>query len=387
MLCKGKTQFIFIAAAVFIILYTFTAAIRLKQEIHFIPLWTADVHLPEKNSADNNIDEFIEKIEEKNFSGKTPFLFVLKNNAAGTLNNPHSDTIRGRFGFFSEDGTILRTEIFKDRISASASAWTRYSGQAETSNIYSPEGKLIFTVNRAGYTHIAENRIYLFEPGGNTVCKYGTEKEPVWRFSHTAAITAFHSSASGTIIGYSDGKLVCIDHSGNTVFSFYPGGSNFQVVTGAAISEDGKTVVCICGLERQRVVLINISGNHYKIIHHAYLQKDSHKRSFAGFDKKGRFAVFESGDGIGIIDCIKLKIFFINEYGKIVGIGSHPEKDFITILLQEENICTLAAICPPDYVVGKTKFKAKSAFLIQDNNRIYLGTDTKITAFEIRGLK
>jgi len=386
MLCKGKTQFIFIAAAVFIILYTFIAAIRLKQEVHFIPLWTTDVNLPEKDSADNNTDEVIEKIEEKDFSGKEPFLFVLKNNTSGILNNMHN-TVRGRFGFFSEDGTILRTEIFKDRISASASAWVRYAGKAETSNIYSPEGKLLFTVNRAGYTHIEEDRIYLFEPGGSTVCKYGNGKEPIWRFSHTAAITAFNSSASGTIIGYSDGKLVCIDHSGNTVFSFYPGGSNFQIITGAAISDDGKTAVCICGLERQRVVLINISGTHYKIIHHEYLQKDSHKRSFAEFDKKGRFAVFESGDGIGIIDCIKLKIFFINEYGKIIGIGSHPEKDFLTILFQEENICTLAAIRPPDYVIGKTKFNAKSAFLIQDKDRIYLGADTKITAFEIRGLK
>lgn len=374
------------AAVVCIILYTFIVAIRLKQEVHFIPLWTADLNVPEQDSADNSGEDVIETIEEKDFSGKKPFLFILKNNTAGIVNNPHNDTVRGRFGFFSEDGTILRTEIFKNRISASASAWTRYSGKAETSNIYSPEGKLIFTVNRAGYTHIEEDRIYLFEPGGNTVCKYGTGEKPVWRFSHTAAITAFHSSANGTIIGYSDGKLICIDHSGNTVFSFYPGGSNFQIITGAAISNDGKTVVCICGLERQRVVLINISGTHYKIIHHEYLQKDSHKRSFAGFDKKGRFAVFESADGIGIIDCITLKIFFTNEHGKIIGIGSHPEKDFLTILFQEENMCTLAAIRPPDYVIGKTKFNAKSTFLIQDKDRIYLGNDTKITAFEIKGL-
>ncbi|AGT44693.1 hypothetical protein TPE_2219 [Treponema pedis str. T A4] len=366
MLFKGKNKFIFILSIFFIIMYTFIAVRNTGHEIHLIPIWAAEIN--EEHTSAENADG---GIEEKNFEGKKTFLF----------------TAEKRFGFFSEDGTILRTENFNERMSASSVFWTKYSNKPLSADIYSPEGKKLLTVNSPGYVHLDKDRIYLFEPGGNSVCKYDIHGNKIWKYAHTAVITAFNCSSEGTVIGYSDGKFVCLDNSGNTVFSFFPGGSKYQIILGAAISEDGKKAVCICGAEKQRLILINITGSHYKIVHHTYLKNNSYKRLFINFDLTGNFAVFESADGIGIADFKKLKTIFLNENGNIADIGSNSKTGLLTVLLQNEKECTLIAINPPDFIIGKTKFNSKHVFLIQDEDKIYLGTDTKITALEIRGIK
>lgn len=78
--------------------------------------------------------------------------------------------------------------------------------------------------------YIDEDRFYLFEPGGSAVKQYGADGKPRWRYLHTAPITAFHSTKGGTIIGFSDGKLVAVDAAGNVLSDFYPGGSDYQVI-------------------------------------------------------------------------------------------------------------------------------------------------------------
>lgn len=387
MLCKGKIKIIFIFSAIFIFLYIFIVSIPIKQEINFIPIWSVDVNLKQENIADNAPKGKDEQYKQRNFLGKESFLFTFNNFKTDANNDSQIYIPKGIFGYFAADGTILSTETFSEKLTASSSMWATYSTKSEKIQVYSPEGVPLFIINRAGYLHITEDRIYLFEPGGNTVCKYDTSGNMLWRFAHTAVITAFNSSTAGTIIGYSDGKLIYLDNKGNANFSFYPGGSNYQVINGVAISTDGTKAVCICGKEQQRILLISITGTNYKIVHHEYFSRDLHRRIFASFDKTGNFAVFESADGIGIIDCKKLKIFFIEEYGKIINLGSTLKNNFLTILLQQENICTLVAIQLPTFLVGKTKFKTKNSFLIQDEDRLYLGIDSKISALEIRGLK
>ena len=55
------------------------------------------------------------------------------------------------------------------------------------------------------------------------------------------------------------------------------------------------------------------------------------------------------------------------------------------MLLQKDDECSLLLIDPPDLMMGKTKFKSENAFLIQKENKIYIGTDEKISALDIRG--
>lgn len=373
MLFKGKTKYIFIGVIILLVIYMFAAAVPMQKDVYLMPVWASSI----KNSQTDSIyiGQEIPSSDElkKNFIGKTPIAFSLGK----------------AFGYFTENGEVLRSETADKRFSISSNAWTTYSGKTLFTDIYLPDEfdnqKPFLRIDEPGYVYIDKNRFFLFEPDGSSLSQYSDKGEKIWTYSHTSPITAFQSSSAGCVMGYSDGLLVCLDSDGNKLFSFYPGGSDYQAVMGAAISEDGKQVLCLCGLNRQRVLLISVLDRQHKIVFHSYFKKDLRRQAFTAFDKTGRFAIFESADGIGIIDLKKLKLSLIKEDGFMIGLGSQDKKDLLTVLLQKENECSLLLIDPSGFMIGKTKFKATNAFLIQKENKIYIGTDDKIAALEIRG--
>lgn len=370
MFLKAKAKFAIFCSFIFIILYFFAAAEPLKNDLYLFPLWSKYVS---ENDLETGISE--KEIEIKNKSGSFK-------------NQKKFPFIKGNvFGYFSENGEIFKLKSSEGKFSASSFLWTDYSKINDEKNIFTPDGSLITVIKAAGFAYMAEKRIYFFEPGGYSVSEYGTDGSRKWRYAHTAAITSFHSSDKAAVIGYSDGKLVCVDSAGKELFGFYPGGSAYQVIMGAAVSKDGTQVACVSGIDRQRVLLIKISSGQYKIVKHLYLEGNLHRQVFVDFNEIGSHAVFESSSGIGIIDCNKLKISFLNEKNSIESMGSSSENGIITILTKNNNFCKLLFVDPFSLKIAKTEFSAQNTFLIQEKNKIFFGSDNKISAIEMRGLK
>ena len=353
-------------------IYIFAAAAPLGQDIYFRPVWIRDITPDAAQAALEGLEE--EKAGDNPqaaaalFHGKTPKAFMTDS----------------RFGYFTAEGEILRSSPIVMPVSASSAAWTEYRLDTSSTPIYRPDGSLITTIEEPGFVYIDEDRLYLFEPGGSAVKQYGTDGKPIWRYLHTAPITAFHTTKSGAVIGFSDGKLVCLDPAGRTVFDFYPGGSDYQVILGAAISADGYFAACVCGLNQQRVVLISIDGNKYKVIHHRYLTGDLRRQVFVDFDETGRNAVFECSEGIGFIDCERLVSGIIPQQGTVLASGQFPYKNIMAVVSQQDRLSTLSLVEAPAYILGKTAFASKSAFLMQEQQTLYLATDTKLARIDIK---
>lgn len=374
MFFKEKKKIIITISSVLMLLYIFIVPTPMGNDLYFLPIWAKKIDPTAFPNETNTIKNDYVTVKEK-FDEHTPIPFILGN----------------FFGYFSTEGEILKTSKTENRITASSEYWAEYSSKSSQIDVHAPYHSLkdspVFKINGPGYAHFDGDKFYVFEPDGYAVSHYDNRGEKKWYRAHTAPITAFQSSKSGTVIGYSDGLLTCIDNHGNTRFSFYPGGSNYQVIMGAAISDDGNKVFCISGLEKQRAILISINANKYKIIQHVYLKKDLRRQIFADFDAENEFVVFESGDGIGIIDCNNRQVSFLEEYGSLISIGEKPQKNILTILIQNENTCSLVAVEPPNMIIGKTSFISRNAFLRQDGNRIYIGTDKKILALNVRRIK
>jgi uncharacterized protein TP_0783 len=372
MFFKGKNKFVFLLAVIFALFYIFVTPTPMGYDLYFMPKWAVSViPAPSVLSGFENNTQPDGALKTISLNGKTPVNFMLGN----------------YFGYFSEDGQILKSEQMNRRVSLSPYAWTAYPEKALSSQIYSPEGEALAEIKEPGFTYIDEDRFFLFEPGGSGVCKYSADGQKEWRHIHTAPITAFHSSAGGTVVGYSDGMLACIDTSGNNIFNFYPGGSKYQVIMGAAISDDGKRIICVCGLEQQRVILISVIDKHYKIIHHTFLKKDMRRQLFTDFAEKNRFALFESADGLGIVDGKELKTSFMEEYGTVINAGMETKTGILTVLVKNGGEHSLITADFPNFITGKTAFNSEDSFLVQLKNRVYLGVNNKILAFDIRGLK
>lgn len=364
---KGNFKFILIGSTVFLIVYLFVAAIPLGSDINFEPVWTIEISQDIKDLKDLGSPD-----ENKQISiAATSETFIL------------GDT----FGYFSPDGTILKSTQTKDLIAASSFGWSINTQEAVNPILYSPIGEKILSITGEGNIHIDEDRIYLFRPGGDGVSQYSKEGKILWSREHIAPITAFNSSKAGTIIGYADGKLMYITKEGTTLFSIYPGGSNYQIILGVALSDDGKQIICLSGIEKQRILVISITGNQHKIVHHEYLETDARKNCFAHFTPDGNFAFVEVSGALAIIDCKKNEIYTVAVEGEIVSVGEDPVGSLFTVLSKHDSIYTLTAIERPNRIAGKTTFTAKNAFLIQRANTIYLGTDSKISRINIRGTK
>lgn len=358
---------------IFLLIYIFAAAIPLGSDLYFRPIWIRDI-MPNAAQAE------LEGIEEEKAGEASPVTVVQLN---GKI--PKAFITDTRFGYFTADGEVLRSSPITRRVSASSTAWTEYGGNAAKTPIYRPDGSPVTVIEEPGFVYIDEDRFYLFEPGGSAVKQYDTNGKPRWRYLHTAPITAFHSTESGAVIGFSDGKLVCLDSEGNIRFDFYPGGSDYQVILGAGISTDGCFAACVCGLNRQRVLLIRIDGNKYKIVHHRYLNGELRRQVFVDFDNEGKTAVFECAEGLGFIDCKKRESGIIPQKGMILASGQFPYQDIMAVMSRQDQTATLSLIEAPAHIVGKTVFPSKNTFLIQERNTLFLATDSKLARIDIKG--
>lgn len=359
---KDKIRLILIGSVVVFLLYFLIASKPLNKDLYLFPLWSSSIENEVYMSTNELSSEPSKRVTENN--GVYPFL------------------MKNKFGYFSSDGKIIMAREFSDKISASSNYWCHYGHSSKEIAIYDPFGNLVTTIKNIGFVHIVKDKIYLFMPGGYGVAEYSSKGELLWKYEHTAAITAFCSTQKGVVLGYSDGKIAYLDEKGNEVFNFYPGGSAYQVISGVALSNDGRFIACVSGIEKQRILLVHIMARQYKIVKHEYLKGNLYRQVFVAFDDSSSCAIFESSDGIGIIDCKNYQIHFIDEKEKIVDVGN--DRRLITILTQKNDKCKLIIIEKPFQKIATTSFNTSETFLLQDKNKLFIGSTSKISAIEIR---
>ena len=355
---KDKIRLVSIGSIAVFLLYFLIASKPLNKDLYFLPLWSS--------SVENEVDVFTNAPPKKESKQAKVYPFLMKN----------------KFGYFSDDGKIIMSREFSGKVSASSTYWCQYETASKETTIYDPFGNIVTTIKAIGFIHIVRDRIYLFMPGGYGVSEYNTKGERLWKYEHTATITSFYSTQKGVVLGYSDGKVAYLDQGGNEVFNFYPGGSTYQVISGVALSNDGKFIACVSGIEKQRILLVRILARQYKIVKHKYLKGNLYRQVFVAFDDDSSCAIFESSDGIGIIDCKNYQIRFIDEKEKIIDACS--DKKLITVLTQQNDRCKLIIIEKPFQKIATTSFNTSETFLLQDKSKLFIGTTSKISAIEIK---
>lgn len=360
---KGNLAYIIIGTIVFLAIYLVIASIPIGPDLYFDPVWAVK----------------LDSIPETDLSADSPASIP-----AGDDIEPF--ILGSRFGYFSPSGAIPMNVRTGDRATISTVGWSVYRDSPTASDIRFRDGSGHLKIDAEGFPYLAGDNAYLFLPGGDAVSLYGRSGARIWTREHSAPITAFASSPGGTAIGYADGCLALMDGDGE-VFSFYPGGSDLQVVLGSAVSRDGSLVACVSGIERQRFLLISVRGNTHKILQHVYLDGDLRRRVHVAFERSGRFAFFETAQGLGVIDSVKLDSWIIPVPGSIVSTGECLEDTLFVVLSRDGGEFVLSAIERPNHVVASERFPGTVAFMTQRGASVYLGVDGTISRIDVRGLK
>lgn len=335
----------------FALIYIFLAVRPLDKALQLIPQWTIDITEPH--------------IELPATEKLLPF--KLGNN----------------MGYYTPDGIIAFLYPIEQKGAISASYWSEFPSNARKTPFFDMRGTQSGIVENAGFPFFDDDRIYLHHPSGNSFSAHNADGSQKWAYEDYAPIMTFSSTASGSIAGFADGKLVALDPNGIVLQSFYPGGSRYQMIFGAALSENGEYTASLSGLDKQRIVISQIGGNQNKIIFHKYLENDVLEPTLVQFSSNNQYAFFNTKDELIIVNILKKSLVRVPIDGKILTITEIDADNTFFTLSKSKDTYTVSMFTNGNYKVGAFSFIGTSAFLYSDNNDIYIGYDMRISKITV----
>ena len=285
-------------------------------------------------------------------------------------------------GYFDEDGNISLYKTFPSKVSISDSYYATYTPEAKNTEFFKADGSKAGVIEASGFPYFVDNLVYVFLPGGCSFSKCSETGKILWTFEGTFPITAFTAKEKYTAVGLSNGTIKVLNNTnGATEIDFAPGGSDYPVILGLDISEDGQYIASISGHNQQRFVLSHREENQQKIIYHRFFDFDSPYRTIVYFSKDGKRVFYNFHNGLGIYNLESKEERTLGLKNKLISI---EETDDITVLMgKEKNTYTVSIIDNTDTLEGDFSFTADSAFIHAANNNIYLGKDNSISKISI----
>lgn len=350
---------------VFSVLYIVFAISKLPKELAFVPVWTVDA------SKADEIDEN----QELNFDELSPISFNLAQN----------------IGYFSEEGKILSLRSFPFRSTVTENSYCIYGPNDKEMQILDHKGKQTGVIKASGFPFFKEDNKFLFLPGGTSFSKLDDEGNILWTYEGYAPITAFSSSKGGIIAGTSDGSIIIFDKDGKIRQNFIPGGSEFPVILGCDISEDGNKIAALTGQNRQRFIISEEKNGHWEIVFHKHLSKSVRNQTLVKFDERSNVVYYDFADGLGIVNTKTLKDGSIPMKGQTITISDSKDNSLVYILSKEKttddvvskNVFTVTVLEPFDSIAGSFSFKANDAFLRVKDEKLFIGRDSKISRIDV----
>jgi hypothetical protein len=359
-MAKGKKRWFFIPGFWVFIIYIFAAARPIPEETVLKPRWIT--------SLESDYPVTIGAASGQEDKDPLPFL------------------LGDRYGYVGDDGKFLINTIRKAGVSVSEKYWAEYEALPSSVQVLNPMNENVLVINNTkGYPLFLDGRIFMVGSEQNSLTAVGPGGKELWTYDFPAPLTCVDAAGGAILAGTLDGALILLNASGSPVFTpFEPGGSRFSVILGCALSRDASRIAVVSGIDEQRFLLMERSGDIYRIIYHEFLGTGFRRPVHVSFVDNDGKAVFEREGGLGIYDigsrvCANLPIrdeitVLDNSGGDrflfLITTGGPGEKRFIVIRY-------------PSSVVINVPFKSDNAFFTRRDNKIYLGGNLTIASFEL----
>lgn len=331
--------------------YFFMSFIPLRTELRLIPEWTCDVTKTKENPGNEKV---------------LPF------------------RLGNRAGYFTHSGKIASMISVPYKATLSRDFYALYDSDAENIPLYTSAGEKAAEIQGAGFPFVQENRVFLFMPGGSSLGFVSSADGSVSSvYEGAAPITAFDSSENGSALGFADGELVIFDKNGLAKIFLKPGGSDYEVILGAAISADGRHFACVSGISPQRFVLYSDEGSYEKIIHHEFLESSLTRQTKVQFSKDGSYVYYDTGGALGIAEVQSQKSKSVPIEGTVLDIEESPVGNSVYVLSRTGRKHTVTVFENWNEMAGDFSFDADSGFITADGNTLFVGADNKISRITI----
>lgn len=340
------------------VVYFFAAARPLGKELTFSPKWIADLGSQPAPASDGSARPFF---------------------------------LSGRYGYFRPDGKLLLSAKAADRVAVSSGSYAEYGAKGDPIAFRRADGKDAFVLKEPGLPAFASDRLFLFSRDGTGVSGYSASGARQWSRDSSSVITCFDANGSDAVVGGLDGRLVVVSPDGSLGFDYSPGGSRLQVILGCAISADSSLIAMVCGVDKQRFILLERRSDGYRVAYHAYLKSDFRRRVLVDFSDDGRYVLYEKEGGLSVMDTRTRRTSGIAVSGAVKEVRQSASGNYFLILSADgsspvagpESSATLKVVRAPATEVMEESFSASGFFLDRSGPSIFVGGDDRIVSLEM----
>ena len=305
------------------------------------------------------------------------------------LGLPDSDKIQffklsNKTGYFDEHGHIIQIESIPEGHKASISEkyYSVYPLNADKSDFYNKEGIKCGTISESGFPFFVKDRVFVFLPGGTGISRCDDTGKVLWTYDGIIPITAFSSKEASTAIGFADGNIKVFNTmTGEMILEYAPGGSDYPVILGLDITEDGNYIASISGQSRQRFVLAHKENTQVKIIHHKFIPENYSTQCLVHFTNDENTVFYNYKNGIGIFNLDTEKDTSIKIKSRILSI--EESENLVFFMGKDKNKYTVYIVEKSNSLAGNFSFTAESAFIRADNDNLFVGKNNSLSKINI----
>ena len=357
-MAKTKKKYLLFPGIILFLFYLFVAAQPVPQETVLIPRWLT--------------------------SFETGFPIIMEGSpAVNNLIIPFQ--LGNRYGYVQDNGQFILNNQKKDGyLSFSPDRWSEYGFMPVSIDVYDPENTHLVTINNpGGYPFFLDNRIFIISNEQNTISRLDDSGTLLWSYDFPAPLTCVDAAAGFLLAGTLDGSLELLNEAGNLVYSFEPGGSRLAVIAGCAISGDGSKLAVISGIDEQRFLVLEKSGDSFRVVYHEFLSKGFRRAVHVKFIDNDNRIVYEHEKGISIHDIASRTAVSLPLEGEVAAMGRGDSKYLFIIMSDSGGKKRLIGVKMPGIMVMNAPFNSESVFISRDDSKIYIGGDKSLISFDL----
>ena len=362
-MAKRKKRYWFIFGITAFLVYVFAAAQPIQKEVVLSPRWLS--------SLDSGIPVYLDSSTqgEKIPGGFIPF------------------QLGGRYGYFSDDGFYPINQIQKNYVSISDEFYSEYEGFPSSLQINNSDGRDFLEIDDPeGYPFFLDGKIFLLGKGQDTLYSLDERGNTNWIYEFPAPLTCIDSASGFILAGTLDGTIELIDSEGKQFMPpFEPGGSRLTVILGCAISADASRFAIISGIDDQRFLVLERTGDRYRVVYNEFLTSGYRRPVKIFFIENDSRIVFERENGIGIYDIASRNSAKIHLEGELCAFDDNGGGGLLFAVTSIGPINKrLIAIRYPDTIVIEAPFRSESSFLTRRDSHIFAGGDSAIVSLILK---
>jgi hypothetical protein len=264
--------------------------------------------------------------------------------------------------------------------------WAEYENQPETIEIRDPQNRILLTIEKGGgYPLFLNGGIYLISRDQTALSQVDEKGNIRWTHDFASPLTAIDAAQGMVLTGALDGTVELLNGEGGLVFPpFEPGGSRYSVILGCRISRDGTKLAVVSGVDPQRFLLLERSGDAYNPIYHEFFPGGFRREVHIAFIDHDRRVVFEREGGLGIYTISTRNSLYLPLDGEIYALDGSGEGGLLFLITSEDlRQKNLVAIRLPGTRILNAPFTSESAFLSRQGLRLYIGGGSTLAAFDL----